>query len=278
MKFTSTAQKKAYAAAMKQKYKAVAFDVDGTLTEFGRFIIPNYLAFTLEGLPEELPFAICTGRELKYIRGELSHLVHKKNRYIFCENGAIGYKYDAKKEDFNLIHEVKWPNNRITPAALEAFMKDRFGWKISVVVREHSVVEIYAKWLYIFPKIVKRVSANAGHSLQKLLKDMELDDVLKSQNSGIGNIVMPKAGGKGTAMLAWAKHLRIKPHEILVIGDQPEVGGNDEEFLSGENGTAFTVGQQTKNVYPLPVIDSRGRKLWGPRGTEWLLKNLKLGK
>ncbi len=276
MKFISKAQEKAYKQAMKRKYKAVAFDVDGTLTKFARFRIPRSLKKTLESLPESFPLAICTGRKLSYLTGELDHLIHKKNRYVFCENGCIGYKYMPKKDDFKKIFETPWPTKRLTPDTLAAFLKNELGWHVTISVREHSVVEFYHSWLYVFPKLVRKVSKRSAVELKKILTEMKVNDILRTQDSGIGNIIMPKDGGKGHAMQAWAKHLKISPKDILVIGDQANPGENDEDFLNGKNGTSFTVGRQTKNVYPLPVLDAKHRKVWGPKGTNFLLQNLEI--
>lgn len=274
MQFISKAQEKAYKKAMKKKYKAVAFDVDGTLTNFSRFMIPNSLARTLENLPEGLPMAICTGRPIQYITGELGHLVHKKNRYVFGENGGIGHKYDEKNDEFKKILDVKWPSERVTVDALEAFIKDKFGWHVDVSVRAHSVVVRYPEWFYLFPRFVRKISGKVAKQLRKLMRDMELDDILMVQDSGIGNIIIPRKSGKGKAMQAWAKKLKIPVSSILVVGDQGNEGENDEDFLDGKSGTSFTVGKQTKNVYPLPVLDEKTRKVWGPSGTNYLLNQL----
>ena len=265
-------QEKAYKQAMKRKYKAVAFDVDGTLTHFGRFIIPPSLGRVIDEL--EIPVVICTGRRLDYLIGELEHIIHKPKRFAFCENGCTGYKYDFENEKFIRIYEIPWPSKRITPNALEAFLKDKFGWHMHISVRPHSVVAFYPSWFYIFPKLVRKVSRSAAKKIRALLKEMQDDDILMVKDSGIGNIIMPIESGKGPAMQALAKHLKIDPKEILVIGDQANPGENDEDFLDGKNGTAFTVGRQTENVYPLPVLDTRHRKITGPAGTELLLKQL----
>ena len=110
--------------------------------------------------------------------------------------------------------------------------------------------------------------------MRNLFKKMDLDEHFLIQDSGIGCLIIPAESGKGKAVKRWAKHLKIPLKDILVIGDQPLKGENDEEFLNGHFGTSFTVGHQSHNTYPLPVLDERGRKLRGPEGTEYLLKAL----
>jgi HAD superfamily hydrolase (TIGR01484 family) len=286
MKFTSSVQEKAYKQAMKRKYKAAAFDIDGTLTHFARFLVPHSLSRKLDALTKNIPVAICTGRPLEYIRGELGHIVHQKNAFVFCENGSIGYRYDPKTEDFKKILEIPWPHRAIKKDAMAAFLKDRFGWRIHIKHYKHTLVVIYPEWIYTFPKFARKVSARAAKDARKLLKEMDMHEHFTIRDSGIGLIVLPSNSGKGPAMQAWAKHLKIPVRSILTIGDQAGPGENDEDFLNGKNGTAFTVGKQTKNTWPLPVLENSGlsksgsfksnpRKIWGPEGTESLLEQVK---
>lgn len=274
MQFISKKQELAYKKAMKTKFKAAAFDIDGTLTHFGRFMVPGSLLHTLDNTSKKIPIAVCTGRPITYIIGQLGHMTKKKNWFVFCENGSAGYKYNHKKDEFDQIYELPWPDEIITKEAMEAFIKDKMGWKVNVHIHEHTMILIYHEWIYIFPKIARIVSHNAAKILRRLMQDMKMDKHFSVQDSGIGLIILPKKSGKGNAMNAWAKHLRIPVSKILVVGDQAAEGGNDEDFLSGENGTAFTVGKQTSSTFPLPVFDQKQHKLLGPEGTEFLLHEL----
>lgn len=274
MKFISKKQERAHKKAMKTDFKAAAFDIDGTLTHFGRFMVPGSLLHKLDETGKKIPVAVCTGRPIKYVAGHLGHMAKKENWFVFCENGGAGYKYNHEKEEFDQIYEISWPTNIITKDAMEAFIKDRLGWRVTVRMHEHTLVLVYHEWIYIFPQIARVVSAQTAKEVRKLMVDMKMDKYFSVQDSGIGLIILPKKSGKGNAMKAWAKHLRIPVGKILVVGDQAGSGQNDEDFLSGENGTSFTVGKQTKNTFPLPVLDQKKRKLWGPEGTEALLNQL----
>lgn len=282
MNFLSLAQEKATRAALKRRYKAVAFDIDGTLTEISRWIIPETLCNTLNNLPQEVPLAFCTGRSIEHIKGKLAHIfkyaknpaLQQKRWYILAENGGAGYSWNPRKKDYEKFLDVAWPNALITQDVLEAFIKDKLGWHVQIVCKEHSMVIRFHDWIYIIARIARKVSSRTAKQLEKLFKQMGIQKELLIQDSGIGNLIIPKASGKGKAVARWAKHLKIPLRDILVIGDQASPGENDEEFLCGRYGTAFTVGRQTTNVYPLPVLDDRGRKLWGPRGTEYLLREL----
>lgn len=282
MKFLSPAQEEATKNALTHRYKAVAFDIDGTLTELSRWIIPESLCKVLNNLPLDLPLAFCTGRAVDHIQAKLDHIFdyatnadEQRLRWaILSENGGAGYLWNPKKVDYERFFEVPWPNSIITQDALEAFVKDKLGWHIQIVIKEHSMVLRFHNWSYIFPRIARMLSSRTHKQLIKLFKKMKIEDEIQVLDSGVGNLLVPKASGKGKAVANWAKSLGISLSDVLVIGDKAQIGENDEEFLCGKYGVAFTVGRQTTNLFPLPVLDENGRKLWGPRGTEWLLKRL----
>lgn len=282
MKFLSAAQEKAYKAALKHRYKAVAFDIDGTLTELSRWTIPESLCAVLNCLPKSVPLAFCTGRALDHIKGKMEHIFkdapdaeqQRKRWHVLAENGGAAYSWNARKKTYESFLQVPWPKKIITQDTLEAFIRDKMGWHIQVMKKEHSMVVRFHDWVYIFPRIARLFSHRTSHRLRTLFAHMGIGEDFHILDSGVGNLIIPKDSGKGKAVARWAKHLKIPLKDILVIGDQALPGENDEEFLCGLYGAPFTVGLQTKNLYPLPVLDNRGRKLWGPKGTEWLLNKV----
>lgn len=282
MKFLSAAQEKAYKAALKHRYKAVAFDIDGTLTEISRWRIPETLCAVLNNLPADIPLAFCTGRSMEHIQKKLTHIfkdapdpdIQRKRWHILSENGGAAYTWNPRKKDYDKFLDVVWPDSVITQEALAAFITNKLGWHVLIVHREHSMVVRFHDWVYVFPRIARILSRRTAAKLNHLFEKMGIQKDLIVQDSGIGNLIIPITSGKGKAVAHWAKHMKLKLSDILVIGDQAHPGENDEEFLCGRYGTAFTVGRQTNNLYPLPVLDDKGKKLWGPRGTEFLLRKL----
>ena len=119
MKFLSAAQEKAYHSALKRRYKAVAFDIDGTLTELSRWTIPETLCTMLNALPPDVPLAFCTGRPMDYIRTKLTHIcasaadpeAARKRWYVLAENGGVGYAYKPRKKNYDRFLEILWPNS-----------------------------------------------------------------------------------------------------------------------------------------------------------------------
>ncbi|MFT7183951.1 MAG: HAD superfamily hydrolase (TIGR01484 family) [Oceanicoccus sp.] len=282
MKFKTLEQKRAYEKAMNRSYKAAAFDVDGTITEFAKLTIPDSLLATFEQIPLDVPLAICTGRPIEFIHRKMDAICNatrnpaeqRRRWWIIAENGGAGYYFDEKTEEYVQFFDIKWPVERIEMEVLVAYLKDKLGGHVNILKRKHTVVVIYPKWMYLFPHIVKRESRRNSNKIRKVLKDMGLSNLLSSQDSGLGTLIVPKESGKGNAIRHFAKKLGIPMKQILCVGDSPQSGGNDEDFMSGHFGTPFNVGPLTKKNYPLPVLDARGVRLTGPQGTEALLKQV----
>lgn len=286
MPYHSIAQEKAAAAvfkrAGKRSFKGIVFDIDGTLTPLSRWVIPSSLCKMLTGLPSSVHLALCTGRAFDDIQLRLAHICQsafdshreQKRWALLAENGGVGYIQDPYHSKYTTFFEVAWPKHLITKDAMQAFIKDKFGWHVQVVIRPHSLVVRFHNWVYFFPKMTRLLSHRMAKKIRHLFSTMGLGKDFLVQDSGIGNLIIPEASGKGKAVKRWAQHIGISLEDVLVIGDQPAPGENDEEFLSGHYGTAFSVGGLTHHTYPLPVLDEQRKKLWGPEGTEYLLKKI----
>jgi len=282
MKFKTKEQEKAYESAMKRDYKAAAFDVDGTLTEFGKFTIPDYVLETLEKVPLDVPLALCTGRPIDFIHGKMDKICNatrnpeeqRRRWWILAENGGAGYYYEPQSEGYVKFFEAPWPSEEIKMEVLEAHLKDKLGWKIQTILRDHTVLVLYSKWMYLFPRVIKSTSLRNSRKIERLLKKRGLDHLLSVQNSGLGTLIIPKTSGKGQAIQKMARKLGIPMKSILCLGDNPQRGGNDEDFLSGDYGTPFSVGPILKKTYPLPVLNEAHVHMSGPKGVVYLLKKL----
>lgn len=282
MTFHSHAQEEACKKALRHPFQAVAFDVDGTLTHFSRFVIPKALAETLVLIPAHIPRAICTGRDIDFIHTQLEHICsHAKNPLaertrwtLFVENGAKAYHWNKQKKDYEALFEVPWPK-AYDKEEMEKIIRKHLGRRVVASVRAHTLVMRNPSWTYLFPRLTRLLSRQNHGRLDTVLKREGWDKDFIIQDSGIGNVLLSKKSGKGNAMRKWAKHLDIPLEDILVVGDQPKDGGNDADFLSGKNGTPFTVGELTHETLPFPVHDKTGHRMKGPEGTKNLLERVR---
>lgn len=282
MRFNSAAQEKAYKSAMSHVFKAAAFDIDGTLAEFGQSVIPEYLQEKLASFPQNFPIAICSGRDTHSIIQKLSEIhaltekYHKKSKfYIIAENGGEAYLHDFKTEKSTEIFKIYWPEKKMLKADLARRIQQILPFYARTIDRGLTIIVHFPRAFYFFTPLIKKLSKRTCNSLEKFFIKEKIHNDFSVQDSGIGCIILPQESGKGRAIAKLAKHLKIPLNDFLTVGDKPEAGGNDQDFLNGKNGIGFTVGNLTKNVYPLPVFDSCGRRLQGPKGTHELLCQIK---
>jgi len=281
MKFNSKDQERSHEKAMKRNYKAVAFDVDGTITEFAKFTVPDYLLETMEKIPLDIPLVLCTGRPLDFIKNKMDKICNatqnpeeqRRRWWIISENGGAGYYYEPQTEGYVQFFNVDWPEEVDIPT-LSAHLKDKLGRRVQIFERNKTLIVIYRKWMYLFPRLVKLESARVTKMISTIIKRRNWDEYLSAQNTGLGTVILSKKSGKGKAIKKLARKLNIPMKQILCVGDNPQPGGNDEDFLSGQYGTPFSVGKIIKKNFPLPVLDDDSIHLSGPRGTERLLKDV----
>jgi hydroxymethylpyrimidine pyrophosphatase-like HAD family hydrolase len=269
---------------MKESYSALAFDVDGTLTPFARFTVSKEMKQSLQNIPLQVPLALCTGRPFDYAVHKIEELLEgaadfsdQRARWtLLCDNGASGYTWNASTQTYENFFAEPWPADIIEQDLLLTMLQDEFGSWAQIIVREFTMVVLCPQWMYHFPPLVHWYAGRLRQKLEKYFKAWGLTGQLCSQNSGLGNLIFSGKAGKGKAVEKWAKRLGVPTDSIACVGDRPEPGGNDEEFLSGKYGTAFTVGEATKNPQPYPVLDAQGKAVRGPKGTQLLISQISL--
>jgi len=278
---------------MQQAYSACAFDIDGTLTVRGEEYIPAFMHDTLAHACMKTPMAVCTARNLGLAFDKLASVFPHAadpsycqiNCVFICENGSIGYFYDATTKNYREFFRVAYPYEAKQRELLFARIKNRLEGKLG----ESFMNEVSMAFRPLnFDDANHAAVAQRSNELAEMIKlELASSDpkrALKIGDSGIGVNVFPYTGDKVNGLKEFASFLTKfrginfgeKVREIVVIGDQPQPGGNDDTFLGGEYGTPFTVGEvNPSNLYPLPVYDSAGKILTGPEGTAYLLDNLK---
>ncbi len=282
-----------FKSALQQKFAGCIFDIDGTLTEIGEELIPEYLCKTLGELSLEVPMAVCSGRLLKGALKRVSGIFAastdpekcRKNWLIFVENGAIGYAYDAASSEYKEFFRATYPYSEehrqqlfthlceVFQSRLKSFAQGNIGFNFS----PSGYGEIRGEALAEECKIL-------ALDMMEAIKKFDPEQLLTAGASGIGVLVYPKNGSKDNGVREFGNFLRSKGfsvskecREIVAVGDQPGECGNDRSFLNGTLGTPFTVGASVKNsLYPLAVYDLITRDtLKGAKATDYLVKNLR---
>ena len=268
-------------------------DVDGTLTDQKKETIPDYLGRFLADFSETTPLAICTGRRLDLLTSKMDPVWKhakdlnrcKKNWMFFCENGAIGYEYDAELNDYRDFYSVNFPFSEEKRVQLFERLKSAMEGKISQAYMNNVTL--------VFAPVSRgsgdlELTAKESHELAEIaspiIQEFDSKGAITIGDSGMAINIVPRDGDKDRAVYQYGQYLQRKFRfnmsenfkEIVCVGDQPQPGCNDEKFLSGKYGTPFTVGEVYPENESLNVVtDNDGNILKGPRGTLYLLQNLK---
>ncbi len=292
-------RQKAYEVALQKSYLGCLFDLDGTLTVRGEHTIPAGLQEIFREKASEIPLAICTGRNFEFASSLIlpifteapDSLQCQENCVFICENGSVGYFYDRKSQKYREFYNLSFPY----PEATRIALYERLLYVLQDKVGTHDL----NNYTLVFRAksddgVSKEVIAERSHEMAKIISAeltiSDPDQLLTFGDSGIGVIVFRRDGNKDRGVREFAKFLQEQRgidlsdlKELVVVGDQPGPGGNDEAFLAGVYGTPFTVGEtHPEHLLPLPVYEkfdqqmteAAAKILQGPEGTEALLRQL----
>ncbi len=260
--------------------KAIAFDVDGTLTEFGAWSIPIELRKTLANLPLHIELALCSGRPLARQKERLQEILdasenpeEQRHRWtLITDNGCTANRWNEQAQDWQLLFQIEWPEEKISKSTLAQKIRRHFFHLMDVQERQFVVVLLFPR-IYFFPRITQMLAILAHRRLKKLLARLKVSNDLTTESSGLGSLIFPIEAGKGKAIKRWTQHLQISKEDTVCVGDRPDIDGNDREFLSGQFGHAFTVGHAGPQAQP--VFDAQNRPMKGPTATRHLLSQFR---
>ena len=278
--------------------QAVMFDFDGTITEPGDYQPHPDIIPWLVKLTHQMPISFCTGRQLESFEDHgleyLMKAVEKselesflENLYLVAENGSIGYRFNTDLDRFEEYYKVAWPEEVVERADLMKKLDEYVSEYGEVYFKKHRVVVVMRTKEHTSGDIeaIHACSAKIFELTQQFMSEMvpNYEDYFNIGNSGIGVIICPKDGDKSRGIKEFGRYLQEnegmklgpKLREIVCIGDRPEKGGNDHDFLKGEVGSPFTVGNIVENAeYPKPVLGLNGEQIKHYEGTIEMIKKI----
>jgi hydroxymethylpyrimidine pyrophosphatase-like HAD family hydrolase len=279
--------------ALTRRYKAIMFDMDGTLTEPGHHEIPDDLMAKIGSLSTTLPMAICSGRRFEGILDKIQPFMDaapdqalaRKNWHLFLENGSIGIRYDVEKGEYDRFYQIDWPEEKISIQAVFEEIQKRAPKidECDMRINECSIgVYPLHRGEYSKQKLAG-ITAELAQMTNEFLNDFDGRETVHVIDSGVAIHVIPTNGDKDRGIKEFADILRNNwgmdldedARDILIVGDQPNKGCNDEKFLEGKCGTPFTAEHVVDGrLYPIPVFEN-GVVLKGPSATLSLLNQIK---
>lgn len=285
--------------ALQKSYVAAMFDIDGTLTEMGQQEIPFQLRQTLVSVSAHIPVALCSGRKVEGILKKLEEILEaapeeKRERLraqwtFFLENGAIGVRYNPSTKTHERFYEFLWPEKKMAQKKVAALLEQSMPTIDPCEIRMNECnVGVYPlKRATYTPEYLAAITAEMATQMRQQLRTWPYANDFHVIDSGVAVHVMQTFPDKDFAIEQFGQWLRkerglsigLKAREILVVGDQPGPGFNDEKFLEGKWGTPFTVGTHllAQTEYPIPVFsEDQGlsQRLVGPEATQHLLQRV----
>lgn len=285
---------KNYKKSLEQKYNAVCFDIDGTLTEDNSTKIDSrVLPMLANMLKKHIPVVFITGRGETGLNDLLSDIIYDlKNKYGVTEkqllkmyaltndgarifmtsNGSEQLfnisEYISSKEDFIKLEEL---NKKITALLNSSILNEYCRVTYSIDSKTNDIVNIRL--------MILSNSVEINNEMIKIINSLIRDSKNPNLNLTIGmhngkQVLQIGTATKDKAIQIAERMIGIPQNSMLRIGDCGDQNGNDYSMLNCPQG--FSV-EKTSGAIDrcFPVIENE-KVITGVDGTLSLLKKVKL--
>ena len=285
---------KNYKKSLEQKYNAVCFDIDGTLTEDNSTKIDyRVLPMLANLLKKHIPVVFITGRGETGLNDLLSDIVYDlKNKYdvtqkellkmyALTNDGARIFmtssgseqlfninEYISSKEDFIKLEEL---NKKIITLLESSMLKERCKVTYSIDSKTNTIINIRV--------ILLDDSVELNNEMIKIINSLIRDSKNPNLNLTIGmhngkQVLQIGTATKDKAIQIAERIIGIPQNSMLRIGDCGDKLGNDYSMLNCSQG--FSVKKISGELDKCFPIINNGKIETGVNGTLSLLKKVKL--
>lgn len=283
-----------YKKSLEQKYNAVCFDVDGTLTEDNSTRIDfRVLPILADMLKRHIPVVFITGRGETGLNDLLSDIIYTlKNKYgvtkkqllkmyaltndgarIFMTSSSSNQlfnisEYISSKEDFTKLEEL---NKKIIDLLKSAIFNKHCKVTYSIDSKTNTIINIRLLILTnsdsMEDEMVKMIN-----SLIKELGNSNINLTIGMHNGQ--KVLQIGTATKNKAIQVTERMIGIPQNSMLRIGDCGDQKGNDYSMLNCPQG--FSVEKTSGEIDKCFPIIENGKIITGVNGTLSLLKRVKL--
>lgn len=284
-----------YKEALRQKYNAVCFDIDGTLTEDNSTKIDKRVLPMLANiLKRHIPVVFITGRGETGLNDLLEDIVYDlKDKYGITNKQLLkmyaltndGARLFLTNKDSKKLFDV---NRYISK---EEDLKKLSGFDITIKqVLKNKELDRYCNITYSKDSqnnniinirlAIKTKDEKIVNWLTTLINNLLEDKSFENLNLTIGlhggkQILQIGTATKSLAVQVTERIIGIPQNSMLRIGDCGDETGNDYSMLNCKEG--FSVFKTSKDKDKcFPVIDNEGNILTGIEATLYLLNQVKL--
>lgn len=285
---------KNYKKSLEQKYNAVCFDIDGTLTEDNSTKIDSrVLPMLANMLKKHIPVVFITGRGETGLNDLLSDIIYDlKNKYGVTEkqllkmyaltndgarifmtsNGSEQLfnisEYISSKEDFIKLEEL---NKKITVLLNSSILNEYCRVTYSIEPKTNDIVNIRL--------MILSNSVEINNEMIKIINSLIRDSKNPNLNLTIGmhngkQVLQIGTATKDKAIQIAERMIGIPQNSMLRIGDCGDQNGNDYSMLNCPQG--FSVEKTSGAIDRCFSVIENEKVITGVDGTLSLLKKVKL--
>lgn len=283
-----------YKKALKQKYNAVCFDIDGTLTEANsKHIDYRVIKFIADLLIQKVPIVFITGRGETGLNDMISEIVPILRSEYGVTNKELSRMYALLNDGARLFKTTKYSNSffneRIYISPMEVFDSLEIFNKEIISCFGKTKFSQYCSITYSYDSVDGRIvnmrfNLNSENEIINK-KIYELIDEIISKYAPFLTITRGLYEGKTKIQIGTTKKdlaieiaerlIGVPKNSMLRIGDCGSINGNDFEMLNCEQG--FSVKETSGKIdCCFPIMDDNYNILTGVEATMLLLKKAKI--
>jgi len=219
---------------MYSKIKVVAMDLDGTLTQHRSPLSPEHRAL-LEKLRKKYKLLMVGA-------GQVMRIFHQMEQFPIDVIGNYGMQYgvyNETKQNIDLIRDVTVPCNRHEITERVEALRKKYGY----TAYTGDSVEFHPSGCVTFPilgtkaKIEEKLAFDPDRAKRRRIY-ADVVDHFRDYEVFVGGSssfdLAPKPYNKYYALDLYCKENRLSHHEVVYIGDDYGLGGNDESVYQSD--------------------------------------------
>jgi len=218
----------------KVKIKLIAFDLDGTLTQHKSKLNPKNRA-VLERLREKYRLLMVGAGTCRRIFEQMEHFPID----IIGNYGMQYAKYDAKKKDITIVKDVQLPIDHASMETIVTKLRSTYGY----TEFKGDNVEYHPSGCVTFPllgtkaELADKLAFDPDRTKRrKIYEDVKAH--FPSYTVFVGGSssfdMAPAPYDKAYALSLYCNEYGLSPDEVVYVGDDYGLGGNDESVYHSE--------------------------------------------
>lgn len=282
-----------YKKSLEQKFNAVCFDIDGTLTEINsKKISSPAIKMIANLLNRKIPIAFITGRgetgliDLKRDLIDVLTLDYKismsdlRRIFVLTNDGARMFysegndilSRDVYLTSNDALEELKYFDEKIVKYLNKSSLMELCNITYSKDLKNNKILNIRIVFNSINNDIINSIYDN----IKKFIEKNNLNNIHITRGVYKDNIVLQiGTAKKNEAIIQAEKIIGIPQNSMIRIGDCGDVRGNDFSMLNCEQGYSVDKTSNFENSC-FPIFDDDGNILKGINATLYLINHAKI--